>query len=165
MAAGVTEMRFASSTETFSRKEHQPEHRRILASYAQVCGPRASIGVSVRGYLSRPLRTARSKGGRDGASRRRRRAAGGARRVVEVRDQRTPSVAPIPGRFRWSSSRCWRAAVHQVALHFNDTRGTALANCARRLCPTGLPRSTRNRRFSAGAVREGRRAKPAPPKN
>src|SRR4029079_16723370 len=51
--AGVTEIAvFASSTETFSRKNINQSIDESLAAYAQVCARALASGMRVRGYLS-----------------------------------------------------------------------------------------------------------------
>ena len=53
IAAGVTEIAvFASSTETFSRKNINQSIDDSLANYAQVCDRAHASGLRVRGYLS-----------------------------------------------------------------------------------------------------------------
>src|SRR5260221_8652399 len=53
LASGVTEIAvFASSTETFSRKNINQSIDESLAVYAQVCARALAAGVRVRGYLS-----------------------------------------------------------------------------------------------------------------
>ena len=126
--AGVTEIAvFASSTETFSRKNINQSIDESLASYAQVCARALASGLRVRGYLSTafgcpfegavaPERVA------DVAARL------AALGVFEVAISDTIGIAH-PGQVPLVLDAVLaRVPVHQVALHFHDTRGTALAN-------------------------------------
>ena len=128
MAAGVTEIAvFAASTETFSRKNINQSIDESLASYAQVCDRARASGLRVRGYLSTafgcpfegtvaPDRVA------DVAARL------ADLGVFEVAISDTIGIAhpgQVPGVL---DAVLARVPVHQVALHFHDTRGTALAN-------------------------------------
>jgi len=128
IAAGVTEIAvFASSTETFSRKNINQSIDESLAAYAQVCARALASGMRVRGYLSTafgcpfegavaPNRVA------DVAARL------AALGVFEVAISDTIGIAhpgQVPGVL---DAVLARVPVHQIALHFHDTRGTALAN-------------------------------------
>jgi hydroxymethylglutaryl-CoA lyase len=128
IAAGVTEVAvFASSTETFSRKNINQSIAESLATYKQVCDRALAAGLRVRGYLSTafgcpfegnvaPDRVA------DVAARLL------ALGVFEVAVGDTIGVAH-PGQIpRVLEAVLARVPVDQVALHFHDTRGTALAN-------------------------------------
>ena len=128
MAAGVTEIAiFASSTETFSRKNINQSIDESLAGYALVCGRAIAAGLRVRGYLSTafgcpfegdvaPERVA------DVAARLL------ALGVFEVAVSDTIGIAH-PGQVpRVLEAVLARMPVDRVALHFHDTRGTALAN-------------------------------------
>jgi hydroxymethylglutaryl-CoA lyase len=128
IAAGVAEVAvFASSTETFSRKNINQSIDESLATYKQVCDRALAAGLRVRGYLSTafgcpfegdvsPDRVA------DVASRLL------ALGVFEVAVSDTIGIAH-PGQVaRVLDAVLARVPVHQVALHFHDTRGTALAN-------------------------------------
>ena len=128
VAAGVTEIAvFAASTETFSRKNINQSIDESLATYAQVCGRAHAAGLRVRGYLSTafgcPFEGAVSPG----------RVADMAARladlgVFEVAISDTIGIAH-PGQVpRVLEAVLTRVPVHQLALHFHDTRGTALAN-------------------------------------
>ena len=128
VAAGVTEIAvFAASTETFSRKNINQSIDESLATYAQVCGRAHAAGLRVRGYLSTafgcPFEGAVSPG----------RVADVAARladlgVFEVAISDTIGIAH-PGQVpRVLEAVLTRVPVHQLALHFHDTRGTALAN-------------------------------------
>src|SRR5476651_1678575 len=128
MAAGVTEVAiFASSTETFSRKNINQSIDESLAGYALVCDRAIAAGLRVRGYLSTafgcpfegevaPDRVA------DVAARL------SALGVFEVVISDTIGIAH-PGQVpRVLDAVLARLPVDHVALHFHDTRGTALAN-------------------------------------
>jgi isopropylmalate/homocitrate/citramalate synthase len=128
IAAGVTEIAvFASSTETFSRKNINQSIDDSLANYAQVCDRARASGLRVRGYLSTafgcpfegtvaPDRVAEIAA--------RLRDLG----VFEVAISDTIGIAhpgQVPGVL---DAVLARVPVDQIALHFHDTRGTALAN-------------------------------------
>jgi hydroxymethylglutaryl-CoA lyase len=128
IAAGVTEIAvFAASTETFSRKNINQSIDESLATYAQVCDRARASGVRVRGYLSTafgcpfegtvaPDRVA------DVAARL------ADLGVFEVAISDTIGIAH-PGQVpRVLDAVLARVPAPQVALHFHDTRGTALAN-------------------------------------
>src|SRR5438093_3511877 len=128
VAAGVTEIAvFAASTETFSRKNINQSIDESLATYAQVCSRAHAAGLRVRGYLSTafgcPFEGAVAPG----------RVADVAARladlgVFEVAISDTIGIAH-PGQVpRVLEAVLTRVPVHQLALHFHDTRGTALAN-------------------------------------
>jgi hydroxymethylglutaryl-CoA lyase len=126
--AGVREVAiFAASTETFSRKNINQSIDESLATYKLVCDRAAALDVRVRGYVSTafgcpyegdvaPAKavdiTARllDLG------------------VFEVAVSDTIGIAH-PGQVaRVLDVLLVRIPVEQVALHFHDTRGTALAN-------------------------------------
>jgi hydroxymethylglutaryl-CoA lyase len=128
MSAGVTEIAvFAASTETFSRKNINQSIEESLAAYKQVCDRALPSGIKVRGYLSTafgcpfegdvaPERVA------DVASRLLDLG------VFEVAVSDTIGIAH-PGQVpRVLEAVLARVPVSNVALHFHDTRGTALAN-------------------------------------
>jgi hydroxymethylglutaryl-CoA lyase len=128
MAARVNEVAvFAASTETFSRKNINQSIDESLIVYKQVCDRARAAGVRVRGYLSTafgcpfegdvaPERVAEIAA---------RLAALG---VFEVAVSDTIGIAH-PGQVpRVLDAVLARVPVDQVALHFHDTRGTALAN-------------------------------------
>jgi hydroxymethylglutaryl-CoA lyase len=128
MAAGVTEIAvFAASTETFSRRNINQTIDDSLATYKQVCDRAIGAGLRVRGYLSTafgcpfegkvaPERVA------DVAARL------AALGVFEVAISDTIGIAH-PGQVpRVLDAVLERLRVDQIALHFHDTRGTALAN-------------------------------------
>src|SRR5437016_2354142 len=128
MAAGVTEIAvFAASTETFSRKNINQSVDASLAGYKEVCDRALAAGVRVRGYLSTafgcpfegdvaPERVA------DVAARL------ADLGVFEVAVSDTIGIAH-PGQVpRVLDAVLARLPASRVALHFHDTRGTALAN-------------------------------------
>jgi len=128
MKAGVAEVAiFASSTETFSRKNINQSIDESLSTYRDVCDRAAAAGVRVRGYLSTafgcpfegtvaPEQVVRV-----------------AERllelgVFEVAVSDTIGVAH-PGQVpKVLDALLARIAADRIALHFHDTRGTALAN-------------------------------------
>jgi hydroxymethylglutaryl-CoA lyase len=126
--AGVSEVAiFAASTETFSRKNINQSIDESLETYRQVCDRARAAGLRVRGYLSTafgcpfegsvpPQRVAEVA---------ERIAALG---VFEVSVSDTIGIAH-PGQVpRVLDAVLARLPVERVALHFHDTRGTALAN-------------------------------------
>ncbi len=128
LAAGVNEIAiFAASTETFSRKNINQSIDESLATYKQVCDRALAAGLRVRGYLSTafgcpfegevsPARVA------DVAARL------AALGVFEVAVSDTIGIAH-PGQVpRVLEAVLARLPADRVALHFHDTRGTALAN-------------------------------------
>ena len=128
IAAGVTEVAvFAASTDTFSRKNINQSIDESLATYKQVCDRALAAGLPVRGYLSTafgcpfegdvaPDRVADVAARLLGLG------------VFEVAVSDTIGIAH-PGQVpRVLDAVLARVPVHQVALHFHDTRGTALAN-------------------------------------
>jgi hydroxymethylglutaryl-CoA lyase len=128
MAAGITEVAvFASSTETFSLKNINQSIGESLDTYAGVCRRALAAGLRVRGYLSTafgcPFEGAVEPG----------QVAEIAGRlfdlgVFEVAVSDTIGIAhpgQIPGVLEAVLAR---VPASHVALHFHDTRGTALAN-------------------------------------
>jgi hydroxymethylglutaryl-CoA lyase len=127
-AAGLREVAiFAASSETFSRRNINQGIDASLESYAAVCERAGELGIRVRGYLStafgcpfegdvRPERVAEI-GGRLIAS-----------GVFEVAISDTIGIAH-PGQVpRVVGAVAERVPLDRLALHFHDTRGTALAN-------------------------------------
>jgi hydroxymethylglutaryl-CoA lyase len=128
LAAGVAEIAvFAAASETFSRRNINQSIDESFATYKQVCDRALAAGLRVRGYLSTsfgcpfegdvpPPRVAEL-----------------AARLVdlgvfEVAISDTIGIAhpgQVPGVL---DSVLARVAVDKVALHYHDTRGTALAN-------------------------------------
>ena len=128
MAAGVTEIAvFAASTETFSRKNINQSIDASLVTYRQVCDRAHAAGLKARGYLSTAFGCP-YEGDVDPAK-----VAGIAARLVdlgvyEVAVSDTIGVAH-PGQVpRVLDALLARLSVDRMALHFHDTRGTALAN-------------------------------------
>jgi isopropylmalate/homocitrate/citramalate synthase len=128
MAAGVTDIAiFAASTETFSRKNINQSIDESLATYKEVSSRAHTAGLRVRGYLSTafgcpyegdvpPEKVA------DVAARLIELG------VFEVAVSDTIGIAH-PGQVpRVLDAILARVPVTQIALHFHDTRGTALAN-------------------------------------
>jgi len=128
LAAGVDEVAiFAAASDTFSRRNINQSIDESLAAYAGVTGRALASGLRVRGYLSTafgcPFEGAVSPS----------RVAALAERllgmgVFEVSISDTigighPGQVPVV-----LDAVLARAPVNRVALHFHDTRGTALAN-------------------------------------
>jgi hydroxymethylglutaryl-CoA lyase len=128
MAAGVKEIAvFAASSETFSRKNINQSIDQSLTGYAEVCTRALASGLRVRGYLSTafgcpyeghvpPQRVAEL-----------------AERLVqmgvfEVAVSDTIGVAHPAQVAQVLDSVLSRLPIEKIALHFHDTRGTALAN-------------------------------------
>jgi hydroxymethylglutaryl-CoA lyase len=128
IAAGVTEVAiFAAASETFSQRNINQSIDASLTAYAEVCRDAAAAGIRVRGYLSTcfgcPYEGAVAPS----------QVAAIARRlldlgVFEVAISDTIGVAH-PGQVsRVLDAVTAGVPLSQVALHFHDTRGTALAN-------------------------------------
>jgi hydroxymethylglutaryl-CoA lyase len=128
LAAGVSEIAvFAASSEAFSRKNINQTIDESLVTYKQVCDRAIAAGVRVRGYLSTafgcpfegdvpPAHVV------DVAVRL------AALGVFEVAISDTIGIAH-PGQVQRVLDAVLKALpVDKVALHFHDTRGTALAN-------------------------------------
>jgi len=128
VASGITEIAiFAASTETFSRKNINQGIDDSLATYKQVCDRALAARIRVRGYLSTafgcPFEGEVDPG----------RVAELASRLIdlgvfEVAISDTIGIAH-PGQVpRVLDAVLARVPVERVALHYHDTRGTALAN-------------------------------------
>jgi len=128
LAAGVAEIAiFAAASETFSRKNINQTIDDSLGGYRQVCQRAIAAGLRVRGYLSTafgcpfegdvpPARVA------DIAARL------ADLGVFEVAISDTIGIAH-PGQVpRVLDAVLTRLPVDKIALHYHDTRGTALAN-------------------------------------
>jgi hydroxymethylglutaryl-CoA lyase len=128
IAAGVTEVAvFAASTETFSRKNINQSIEESLVTYKQVCDRALAAGLRVRAYLSTafgcpyegevaPQIVADLAARLVGLG------------VFEVAVSDTIGIAH-PGQIpRVLDAVLARVPVSEIALHFHDTRGTALAN-------------------------------------
>ena len=127
-AAGVTEVAiFAASSETFSRKNINQTIDESLATYREVAAVARDAGLRVRGYLSTsfgcpyegpvpPSRVAELAGRLIELG------------ALEVAVSDTIGVA-TPGQVVKVVEEVVRhVPLPQIALHFHDTRGTALAN-------------------------------------
>jgi isopropylmalate/homocitrate/citramalate synthase len=128
LTAGVTEIAvFAASTETFSRKNINQSIDDSLVGYRQVCDRASALGLRVRGYLSTAFGCPF-----EGPVAPERVAEVAARLadlgVFEVAVSDTIGIAH-PGQVpRVLDAVLARLQVQKIALHFHDTRGTALAN-------------------------------------
>jgi hydroxymethylglutaryl-CoA lyase len=147
MQAGVDEVAvFASSTETFSRKNINQGIDDSLRTFKEVCDAAAARRVRVRGYLSTafgcPYEGAVSP---DTV----------ARMVMKLLDLGVFEVAisdtigvAHPGQVPVVLERVLKeTAADRIALHFHDTRGTALANVL-----AALPFGIRTFDASAGGL-------------
>ena len=136
-AAGVTEVAiFAAASETFSKKNINQSIDQSLATYAEVCERALSFGMRVRGYLSTafgcpfegavaPVAVARVA------------AALIEMGAFEVAVSDTIGIAH-PGQVpAVVNAVAERVPIDRIALHFHDTRGTALANVMAAL-PLGI---------------------------
>ena len=128
IAAGVGEIAiFASSTETFSRKNINQSIDGSLASYKAVCDRAIAAGLRVRGYLSTAFGCP-FEGAVDPQQ-----VANVAARlldlgVFEVAVSDTIGIAH-PGQVpKVLEAVLARVPADRLALHYHDTRGTALAN-------------------------------------
>ena len=126
--AGVTDVAvFAAATETFSRKNINQTIDESLATHAAVCGRAATLGVRVRGYVSTAFGCPYEGDVAPEAPAR------VAARLIEmgvyeVAISDTIGIAH-PGQVpRVLEVVLARVPVERIALHFHDTRGTALAN-------------------------------------
>jgi hydroxymethylglutaryl-CoA lyase len=128
LAAGVTEVAvFAAASETFSRRNINQSIDESLATYGQVCRRALESGLRVRGYLSTafgcpfegdvaPDRVADVAARLDNLG------------VFQVAVSDTIGIAH-PGQVPVVLDAVLkRVPVDRLALHFHDTRGTALAN-------------------------------------
>ncbi|MGE5243320.1 MAG: hydroxymethylglutaryl-CoA lyase [Betaproteobacteria bacterium] len=128
LAAGVAEIAiFAASSETFSRRNINQSVEESLATYRAVCARALDSGLRVRGYLSTAFGCP-FEGAVDAA-----RVAEVTARlldlgVFEVAVSDTIGIAHPGDVPRVLDAVLARVAVDRVALHFHDTRGTALAN-------------------------------------
>jgi hydroxymethylglutaryl-CoA lyase len=128
LAAGVSEIAiFAAASETFSRKNINQSVETSLDTYREVCRRAAAGGLRVRGYLSTAFGCPY-----EGAVPPARVATLASRLlelgVFEVAISDTIGIAH-PGQVSLVLDQVLpRVALSQLALHFHDTRGTALAN-------------------------------------
>ena len=128
IAAAVSEVAiFAAASETFSRRNINQSIDESLANYAAVCADARAAGLRVRGYLStcfvcpfegpvEPAQVADIAGRLLDIG------------VYEVAISDTIGAATPGDVLRVLGTVSARLPLHQVALHFHDTRGTALAN-------------------------------------
>ncbi len=147
LAAGVAEVAiFAASTETFSRRNINQGIDESLATYAQVCEKARAQRIRVRGYLSTAFGCPYE--GRVAPAT----VAELAARLIdlgvfEVAVSDTIGVAH-PGQVPVVLEAVFaRVPPERVALHFHDTRGTALANVL-----AALPLGIRTFDASAGGL-------------
>jgi isopropylmalate/homocitrate/citramalate synthase len=147
VAAGVTEIAvFAAASESFSRANINQGIDEAFSTYAEVCARAASHGVRVRGYLSTAFGCPYE--GDVPVDR----VATLARRlldlgVFEVAVSDTIGIAH-PGQVsRVLDVLLARLPAARLALHFHDTRGTALANVL-----TALPYGIATFDASAGGL-------------
>ncbi|HEY1909282.1 MAG TPA: hydroxymethylglutaryl-CoA lyase [Vicinamibacterales bacterium] len=147
LAAGVSEIAvFAASTETFSQKNINQSIDESLAGYRRVCDRALAAGLRVRGYLSTAFGCPFEG---DVAPER---VAEVAARLIElgvfeVAVSDTIGIAH-PGQVpRVLDAVLTRLPVDRIALHFHDTRGTALANVL-----TALPYGIATFDASAGGL-------------
>jgi hydroxymethylglutaryl-CoA lyase len=128
IAAGVSEAAiFAAASETFSRRNINQSIDASLTGYAAVCADAKAAGLPVRGYLSTCF-VCPFEGPIDPA-----RVAEIAARLLEIGVYEVVISdtigAATPGDVvRVLDALRGRLPVPQTALHFHDTRGTALAN-------------------------------------
>src|SRR6185295_14078457 len=128
LAASVSEVAiFAASSETFSRRNINQSIDESFVTYAEVCKRALAAGLRVRGYLSTAFGCPY-----DGDVPPARVAEVAARLVdlgvFEVSVSDTIGIAH-PGQVpRVLDAVLARLTIDQIALHFHDTRGTALAN-------------------------------------
>jgi hydroxymethylglutaryl-CoA lyase len=147
LRAGVSEVAvFAASTETFSRKNINQSIDASIENYKEVCARAAAAGVRVRGYLSTAFGCPF-----EGSVAPERVAEVAARLldlgVFEVAVSDTIGIAH-PGQVGpVLDAVLARLPVEKVALHFHDTRGTALANVL-----TALPYGVTTFDASAGGL-------------
>jgi isopropylmalate/homocitrate/citramalate synthase len=128
IAAGVQEIAiFAAASETFSRRNINQGIEESLTAYAEVCRRAIADGLRVRGYLSTAFGCP-YEGDVAPAI-----VAEISQRLIhmgvfEVAVSDTIGVAHPAQVAKVLDVVLGRIAIDQVALHFHDTRGTALAN-------------------------------------
>ena len=118
---------FAAASESFSRKNINQGIDASLDTYRQVCEAATSAGLPVRGYVSTAFGCP-FEGAVDPAAVARVSAALVAMGVYEVAVSDTIGIAhpgQVPTVVRAVAER---VPLDRIALHFHDTRGTALAN-------------------------------------
>jgi hydroxymethylglutaryl-CoA lyase len=130
---------FASSTETFSRKNINQSIDESLATYREVCDRALAAGLRVRGYLDRSA--VRSKARVPPAQVAVVAEQLAALGVFEIAVSDTIGIAH-PGQVpRVLDALLARLPIRRIALHFHDTRGTAWPGERRRVA-AGVRRST-----------------------
>lgn len=128
IAARVSEVAiFAAASDTFSRRNINQSIDESLVTYGAVCADAAGAGLRVRGYLSTCF-VCPFEGRVDPI-----RVADIAKRLFDIGVYQVAISDTIgaahPGHVRTVlDSVSTRIPVSQIALHFHDTRGTALAN-------------------------------------
>jgi hydroxymethylglutaryl-CoA lyase len=127
-AAGVQEVAiFAASSESFSRKNINQSIQESLVTYREVCDRARELGLRVRGYLSTAFGCP-FEGAVDPARVRDVAAELIAMGAFEVAVSDTIGIAH-PGQVpEVIGAVAQRVPLEKIALHFHDTRGTALAN-------------------------------------
>jgi len=127
-AANVTEVGvFAAASESFSRRNINQSIDESLDTYRAVCARAAALGIRVRGYVSTAFGCP-FEGNVPPATVARVAAALVAMGVFEVAVSDTIGIAhpgQVPGVV---AAVAGRVPLDRIALHFHDTRGTALAN-------------------------------------
>jgi hydroxymethylglutaryl-CoA lyase len=128
IAAGVSDVAiFAAASETFSRRNINQSIDESLVTYTAVCADARAAGLRVRGYLSTCF-VCPFEGPIDP-----RRVAEISARLLdigayEVAISDTIGAATPGDVLRVLETTSVSLPLHQTALHFHDTRGTALAN-------------------------------------
>jgi len=128
IAAGVSEVAiFAAASESFSRRNINQSIDESLTTYAAVCADAASAGLRVRGYLSTCF-ACPFEGAVDPAQ-----VAAISRRLMDIGVYEVAISDTIGAAHPGQVPRVLDAVTAAVplanlALHFHDTRGTALAN-------------------------------------
>ena len=128
IAAGASEVAiFAAASETFSRRNINQSIDESLAGYAAVCGDARAAGLPVRGYLSTCF-VCPFEGPIDPHQ-----VAHISTRLLEmgvyqVAISDTIGAATPGDVLRVLEAVCGHLRIPDIALHFHDTRGTALAN-------------------------------------
>ena len=127
-AAGVSEVAiFAASSESFSRKNINQSIDESLETYRAVCARAGELGLKVRGYLSTAFGCP-FEGAVDPRQVARVAAALIEMGAFEVAVSDTIGIAH-PGQVpRVVGAVAEQVPLERIALHFHDTRGTALAN-------------------------------------
>lgn len=147
VAVGVREIAvFAAASETFSRRNINQSIDESLDTYREVCAQAAAAGVRVRGYLSTAFGCP-YEGPVSAEAVVRRTEQLLALGVFEVAVSDTIGIAHPGAVTATLDALQARVPVTRLALHFHDTRGTALANVL-----AGLLRGVRTFDASAGGL-------------